>query len=356
MPVRLLQPTTPKLWTVFLSVMFPLALATSNPVQIIGAPSFFPTVWGWCKKWFDPITTSKIFILGQHDMKSTLESFIDPKNIPKKYGGELEFEFGDQPTLDPALADILTWNGDLKAFPDGPKFWRQLPDSNSIEAIAVGSSNGVQRNIEVATLKKVLPEDLERTTTTATQKYGNSLGVPTGTTVGGIHGNPSLTSLADLDNETEAGPRKASVVVQGGQVISSERPEAMSFITATEGLTLTDDEKAIEVIDDSQLMPVPETFDLPETSKSPAPSFPSLKNYESPLATDINHAPESHFDHTNGVSEPSPVVANGTPKTHDLGDKRPETADSKGTDDSGGKGGKTGGLLKKLKNRVKTGL
>ena len=31
--------------------------------QIIGAPAFFPTVWGWIKRWFDPNTTSKIFIL-----------------------------------------------------------------------------------------------------------------------------------------------------------------------------------------------------------------------------------------------------------------------------------------------------
>ena len=31
--------------------------------QIVGAPGFFPTVWGWVKLCFDPITVSKIFIL-----------------------------------------------------------------------------------------------------------------------------------------------------------------------------------------------------------------------------------------------------------------------------------------------------
>ena len=35
---------------------------TLDRIFIIGAPSFFPTVWGWIKRWFDPITVSKIFI------------------------------------------------------------------------------------------------------------------------------------------------------------------------------------------------------------------------------------------------------------------------------------------------------
>lgn len=29
---------------------------TLDRIFIIGAPSFFPTVWGWIKRWFDPIT------------------------------------------------------------------------------------------------------------------------------------------------------------------------------------------------------------------------------------------------------------------------------------------------------------
>ncbi|KAJ5586266.1 hypothetical protein N7450_006053 [Penicillium hetheringtonii] len=35
---------------------------TLDRIFIIGAPAFFPTVWGWIKRWFDPVTTSKIFI------------------------------------------------------------------------------------------------------------------------------------------------------------------------------------------------------------------------------------------------------------------------------------------------------
>ncbi|KAJ8103719.1 hypothetical protein POJ06DRAFT_242662 [Lipomyces tetrasporus] len=44
-------------------------------------------------------------------MNATLESFIDPANLPNKYGGELDFEFGQMPVLDPAVKNALTWEG-----------------------------------------------------------------------------------------------------------------------------------------------------------------------------------------------------------------------------------------------------
>lgn len=68
--------------------------------QIIGAPVFFPTVWGWIKRWFDPGTTSKIFILTAAEVQKTLSSFMDEENIPKRYGGKLDWDFGDMPNLD----------------------------------------------------------------------------------------------------------------------------------------------------------------------------------------------------------------------------------------------------------------
>ncbi|KAL2220143.1 putative phosphatidylinositol transporter [Thermoascus aurantiacus ATCC 26904] len=73
---------------------------TLDRIFIIGAPSFFPTVWGWIKRWFDPVTTSKIFILSPSEVLPTLTAFMDPSSIPKQYGGELDWEWGDMPNLD----------------------------------------------------------------------------------------------------------------------------------------------------------------------------------------------------------------------------------------------------------------
>ncbi|KFX98572.1 hypothetical protein V495_03644 [Pseudogymnoascus sp. VKM F-4514 (FW-929)] len=129
---------------------------TLDRIFIIGAPYFFPTVWGWIKRWFDPITTSKIFILTQSDMKSTLESFIEPANIPKKYGGELDFNWCDPPVYDPALNDVITWKNGYETLPTGPMYWRDQGDH--IELEAVGAVDGKQRRDIVATVRKTAIE------------------------------------------------------------------------------------------------------------------------------------------------------------------------------------------------------
>ncbi|KAF1811190.1 CRAL/TRIO domain-containing protein [Eremomyces bilateralis CBS 781.70] len=130
---------------------------TLDRIFIIGAPVFFPTVWSWIKRWFDPITVSKIFILGPSEVKPTLEKFIDIANIPKKYGGELDFEFGMLPVLEPSIKEHLQWQsphiqGGQKTFPIGPIIWREAPGDH-MEAIAVGSEGRKRREQVVARVK-----------------------------------------------------------------------------------------------------------------------------------------------------------------------------------------------------------
>ncbi|CAG7927530.1 unnamed protein product [Penicillium olsonii] len=80
---------------------------TLDRIFIIGAPSFFPTVWSWIKRWFDPGTTSKIFILSAAEVEPTLTAFMEPSSIPKQYGGELEWTWGDMPNVDDAGRELL---------------------------------------------------------------------------------------------------------------------------------------------------------------------------------------------------------------------------------------------------------
>jgi len=80
---------------------------TLDRIFIIGAPTFFPTVWAWIKRWFDPVTTSKIFILSPSEVKPTLTSFMDPSSFPKQYGGELDWEWGDTPNLDEPARELV---------------------------------------------------------------------------------------------------------------------------------------------------------------------------------------------------------------------------------------------------------
>ena len=127
---------------------------TLDRIFIIGAPPFFSTVWGWIKRWFDPITVSKIFILGSHEVKSTLESFIEPKNIPKKYGGELDYKFGELGVPDPAWEGVVTWENGHSSFPSGPLLWEDSEDGKSMSCFGLGSVDGKPRHEKLCTMAK----------------------------------------------------------------------------------------------------------------------------------------------------------------------------------------------------------
>lgn len=129
--------------------------------QIIGAPAFFSTVWAWVKRWFDPVTVSKIFILSHSEVLPVLSSFIDPSNIPKQYGGTLDFAWGQAPNLDPVIRDAADWEGAAKdnpAFPKGPAYWRPIDGGKRVECVAVGSVDKVERCVRVCTLPVAFPE------------------------------------------------------------------------------------------------------------------------------------------------------------------------------------------------------
>ncbi|KAK2038720.1 CRAL/TRIO domain-containing protein [Colletotrichum somersetense] len=130
---------------------------TLDRIFIIGAPVFFSTVWGWVKRWFDPITVSKIFILSPHEVRPTLEQYIEPRNIPKQYGGELEFSFGDQPTVDPAWEGVVRWEPGHDRFRSRPALWRETADGERLECVGLGSVGGVEQSELICSVPKTWP-------------------------------------------------------------------------------------------------------------------------------------------------------------------------------------------------------
>ncbi|TFK24380.1 CRAL/TRIO domain-containing protein [Coprinopsis marcescibilis] len=79
---------------------------TLGTIVIVNSPAFFPTIWSWIKGWFDEVTRHKIHVLGR-DAKTELLNLIHPQDLPKMYGGELEWVFKDQPQLDADAASVL---------------------------------------------------------------------------------------------------------------------------------------------------------------------------------------------------------------------------------------------------------
>lgn len=141
---------------------------TLDRIFIIGAPIFFSTVWGWVKRWFDPITVSKIFVLAPHEVKPTLEAFIDPRNIPKKYGGELDYTFGQLGIPDPAWAGVIRWEKGHSSFPSGPLLWEDVPGEDRIACVRLGAEKGKTQREIICSLPKAW-KPAEKTTEESTQ-------------------------------------------------------------------------------------------------------------------------------------------------------------------------------------------
>ncbi|OAQ99793.1 hypothetical protein LLEC1_07978 [Akanthomyces lecanii] len=143
---------------------------TLDRIFIIGAPFFFSTVWGWIKRWFDPITVSKIFILAPHDVLPTLETFIDRRNIPKKYGGELDYSSGQLGVPDPAWDGVVEWDNGYTSFPSGPLVWEDVVDGRAdrLQCIALGYKDGKPRRERVCSMPRTWSPPGEEQPTTAT--------------------------------------------------------------------------------------------------------------------------------------------------------------------------------------------
>ncbi|KAJ5635465.1 CRAL/TRIO domain-containing protein [Penicillium longicatenatum] len=101
---------------------------TLGKVFVIGAPAFFKSVWEAISQWFDLATRSKIFVLSASETKSFLLSNIAASDLPKEYGGELEWKWQDQPNLDESTRHLVdevyhkTERGEV--FSKGPLFFQ----------------------------------------------------------------------------------------------------------------------------------------------------------------------------------------------------------------------------------------
>ena len=117
-------------------------------ILVIGAPSFFPTVWKLITRWFDPATTRKISILSKSEVKSTMEKYIALSDIPERFGGSLKWEFNDPPALDEEVVKLV---GDLATkWVSGPI--RYTSCGNFDKIVAVGKHGQIMRRKLLATL------------------------------------------------------------------------------------------------------------------------------------------------------------------------------------------------------------
>ncbi|RYP63961.1 hypothetical protein DL771_008996 [Monosporascus sp. 5C6A] len=156
---------------------------TLDRIFIIGAPHYFGTVWGWIKRWFDPVTVSKIFILGPNDVIPVLTQFMDITSIPKVYGGELEWTFFEDPALDEEINRICHFENGYETFPPGPLYWNTLDGGKRMECLAVGTKDGKDRRERVCTVTKAFPPQSVNGSALNAEKVTENGSAPAGTEV-----------------------------------------------------------------------------------------------------------------------------------------------------------------------------
>ncbi|KAK7464666.1 hypothetical protein VKT23_005873 [Stygiomarasmius scandens] len=88
---------------------------TLHAIVVVNAPGFFGKLWGWVSSWFDEVTRNKIHILTKDQLDPSSPAYktcplfelIDKENIPKEYGGELDWTFLDEPKVDEEVRGVL---------------------------------------------------------------------------------------------------------------------------------------------------------------------------------------------------------------------------------------------------------
>ena len=192
---------------------------TLDRIFIVGAPGFFPTVWGWVKRWFDPITVSKIFILSPANVYATLSEYIDHDNIPKKYGGGLDFEWTQMPNLEPEIEAAIQWanpgmqNG-RKTLPLGPVKWEK-GQNGEMQAWAVGRQNGQPRRQLVFTIPNPVGYKTKPVANTPAHELGDPL-----TTVGTATHPPDVDDSA-IDQSPPSNSPSLSETYQSSNVAAA---------------------------------------------------------------------------------------------------------------------------------------
>ena len=119
--------------------------------QVIGAPAIVPFFWNLIKNWFDPVTTAKIFILSSSQVLPTLTKHVDSSNLPRKYGGKLDWEFGMSSKLDEQTEQMFWGSEQTHALVEGPILWERDGVMQKPRAVAVGTIDGQDRRRIIGT-------------------------------------------------------------------------------------------------------------------------------------------------------------------------------------------------------------
>lgn len=210
---------------------------------------------------------------------------MEIEDIPKKYGGKLDFECGMMPSLDPKIRQCLTMNPSAeseKYFLTAPVRWIDAGDDEEMTAIGVGSIDGKQRKEPVCTLHSMavrVATNASNFQSQRTEKVG-SLPTPAGAAEDQSHLPPPAY-------EGQSGPSGSGTASEKAPLdpMPPSDPTTSGQSAPKAGVLSQPHEKSTEnALDQSEAMqPIsslqdPQTSTLPPSSTDLAPSNPPIQN------------------------------------------------------------------------------
>ncbi|KDQ20994.1 hypothetical protein BOTBODRAFT_142375 [Botryobasidium botryosum FD-172 SS1] len=116
---------------------------TLDQTFVVNAPGFFSTIWGWIKPFFDEGTRKKIHILHPSNTAETLLEHIAASELPRVYGGQLEWAYGDDTSLDEEVKAALGEQGLLR----GPTLFVPDPETPGKEKLVKGADMPIPEKV-----------------------------------------------------------------------------------------------------------------------------------------------------------------------------------------------------------------
>lgn len=226
---------------------------------------------------------SKIFVLSHHETKATLEKYFDIDSIPKHYGGQLDWEYGQYPAVDPEVRERL---GD--AWIKGPVRWEG-------QVVPVGTVEGKERPRPPPLPKDQIPQ------TTAPPPYVTDSAPPTVSPQTGANPQKAHIAASEADYRGQSDVATATngvaaVTINGEDEVNAE----LAATVATNGVA------AVTIIGEEKA-PV----ELPSTEPALNPPTNGVQklpsNNTDALASAIRHEELKLDAQTNGVAKPPPL-------------------------------------------------
>lgn len=122
---------------------------------------------------------------------------MELEDIPKNYGGKLEWSFFDEPAYDDEIKRVVTWENGFTNFPPGPCHWHPTEDGTRLACVAVGSKDGQERRVQVCTIPKAFPPGSDVSSKTSVVDGEEGGATDTG-------GEDATTVATTIESTTEA--------------------------------------------------------------------------------------------------------------------------------------------------------